>query len=114
MNAPLRAVLHTPDRDIHDAAAGALRQQAIESLTDKIMSGKHRNGIFELLDSELNTERAKILLEEITGLLCNETVEREYLADQIVAGLIERYISVNGDLVEEEANDIEAHAEEDQ
>lgn len=108
MNAPLRVI---PDRDIHDAADGELRQQAIESLTFKIKSGKSRMGIFELLDCELSSERYKILLEEITGLLLNETCEREYIADQIVAGLIERYLSTKGDLVEEEAAQIEAEAD---
>ena len=107
MNAPLRNL----DRDVHDAADGELRAQAIESLTYKIISGKHRNGIFELLDSELNGERYKILLEEITTLLLNESGEREYLAEKIRDGLIERYLSVHGDLVEEEASDIEAREE---
>ena len=102
--------MNAPDRDIHDCADGELRKQAMENLAERIKSGKHKNGIFELLDSELNTDRYKILLEEITTLLCNETVEREAMADKIVAGLIERYISVHGDLVEEEANEIEAYA----
>ena len=101
MNAPLR------DRDIHDAADGELRKQAIESLSEKIKSGKHRNGVFELLDSELNGERYKIVLEEITTLLLNETMEREDIADRIVSGLIERYLSTKGDLIEEEAAEIE-------
>jgi hypothetical protein len=104
MNAP--QIL--PNRDMSDCADGALREQAIESLTYKIMSGKHRNGIFELLDSELNTDRYKILLEEITMLILNESGEREYLAEKIRDGLIERYLSTHGDLVEEEANEIEA------
>ena len=101
MNAPL------PNRDINDAADGELRKQAIESLSEKIKSGKHRNGVFELLDSELNGERYKIVLEEITTLLLNESGEREYLADQMVAGLIERYLSTKGDLIEEEAAELE-------
>jgi len=101
VNAPL------PNRDINDAADGELRKQAIESLSEKIKSGKHRNGVFELLDSELNGERYKIVLEEITTLLLNESGEREYLADQMVAGLIERYLSTKGDLIEEEAAELE-------
>lgn len=110
MNAPPRI----PDRDQSDAADGELRQQAIESLTYKIVYGKSRIGIFELLDFEISSERYKIVLEEITTLLLNESGEREYLADQLVAGMIERYLSTHGDLIEEEANDIEAHAGEDE
>jgi hypothetical protein len=101
------------NRDLNDLADGELREQAIESLTYKITYGRHRNGIFELLDSEINSERYKILLEEITTLLLNESGKREYLADQMVAGLIERYLSVHGDLIEEEAETIEAQEAED-
>lgn len=104
MNAPLR----NPNRDLSDCASGLLREQSIENISNRIKSGKGRIGVFELLDIELSGERYKILLEEITTLLCNETVEREAMADQMVSGLIERYISVHGDLVEQEAEEIEA------
>lgn len=107
MNAPLR----NPERDLNDAAAGALREQAVENITERIKSGKSRVGIFELLESELNGERSQIMLEEITILLLNESGERDDLAEKTVAGMIERWISVHGDVVEDEAATIEATEE---
>lgn len=105
--------MNAPDRNLHDEADGKLREQAIESLSEKIKSGKSRIGIFELLDSELNTDRAKILLEEITTLLLNESGEREAMADKMVADLIARHLSTQGDLIEEESAAIEAEESDD-
>lgn len=102
------------NRDIHDAADGALRQQALDILRWKILDGKHKNGIFELLDSELNGERYKLILEAITQLLLADGInERDDLADKIRDGLIERYLLSHPELIEEEAAQIESESDED-
>lgn len=99
----------TPDRDLSDCAAGLLRQQAIENIAFRIKDGKHRLSVHDLLDSELASEsRYTTMLGELSNLLTAQHGEHGALADRIVDGLIERYISVHGDLVEEEANEIEA------
>lgn len=97
----------TPDRDINDCAAGALREQAIENITDRIKAGKGRIGVRDLLDCELNT-RYEFLLGEIEQVLTAEHGEHGALADKLVDGLIERYITSNPEKVEEEAEEIEA------
>ncbi len=106
MNAPLRNL----DRDQSDAADGLLRAQAIENISERIKEGKNRMTVLDLLDGELNSERYKIVLGELADLLQAQHGEHGATADKIVDGLIERYISVHGDLVEDEAAEIEAHA----
>lgn len=110
MNAPLR----NPERDLSDAAAGLLRQQAIENISERIKGGRSKVSVHDLLDTELDDpKRCRILAEDLAKLLTAESGERATLADRIVDGLVERHISVHGDLVEEEAAEIEAHAGED-
>lgn len=106
--------MNAPDRNIHDAADGKLREQAIENIAERIKGGRSKVSVHDLLDTELdNPTRCRILAEDLAKLLTAESGERAALADQIVDGLVERYISVHGDLVEEEATEIEAHAGED-
>lgn len=114
MNAP--DALHArraPDRDINDAAAGALREQAIEAIADRIKAGKHRLSIKDLLDCELQGERYTLTLGEVSQILTCDYHDRSIYIDKLHDGLIERYIGTHGDEVEIEADDIEAHAEED-
>jgi hypothetical protein len=99
------------NRDLHDAADGLLREQAVESLKQRILAGKHKYGIGELLDSELNNHaRSHIIMQELVDLLLNDSLEREALADNIRDGLIERYLNdpAQSLLIEEEAAEIEA------
>ena len=105
--------MSSPDRDIHDQAAGSLREQAVENIAERIKSGKGRITVHDLLDAELNSDRCRIVTEDMAKLLTAEHHEHGAVADSIVDGLIERYISTHGDLVEEEAEEIEAHAGED-
>lgn len=100
-----------PDRDQHDAAAGELRAEAIGILTHRILTGKHRVGIYELLDAWLDSERRKILLEALTTLLLNESGEREAIADQMNAKLITEYLNRHDHLIEETAAMILASAD---
>lgn len=101
----------TPDRDINDCADGELRKQAIEAITERIKAGKHRVTLADLLDCELDDpKRCQFLAIEFGKLLSADVTERSLIIERIADGLIERYISVNGDLVEEEACEIEACA----
>lgn len=104
--------LHRPDRDIHDAADGSLREQAIEQISWRIKEGKSRIDIRGLLDSEFNS-RGEFLLIELERLLTADNGEHGALADKLVDGLIERYLSTprGMDLIEEEAAEIEATEE---
>lgn len=103
------------DRDIHDQADGALRQQAVENLTERLHAGKTVRSLTlrDLIDADLSGPRAEFAALEVKNLLLADHGERGAKADAYVAGVIERYITTNPDLVEEEACEIEAHAEED-
>lgn len=105
----------TPDRDINDAADGELRKQAIEQISERIKDGRHRITIADLLDCELDDpKRCQFLAIEFGKLLTADVTEISLIIERITDGLIERYLSVNGDMIEEEACDIEAHAGEDE
>lgn len=104
--------MNAPDCDIHDQADGALRQQAIENIAERIKSGKGRISIRDLLDCEMNS-RGEFLLAELEQLLTVEHGEHGAKADKLVAEMIERYLSTRGDLIEEEAATIEAQAGQD-
>lgn len=104
------------NRDLHDAADGILKKEAIDNLSQKLQSGQRagRCDFTEILDSELSGDRYQIILSELSALLLTTTGEREYLADQIRDGLIERYLNSanNTFLIEEEAAEIEHTAPE--
>ena len=110
------ATMNAPDRDIHDAAAGELREQAVYNLTERLHGGRTvgRLTLRDLIDSDLNGPRAGFATIEITNLLLADSGERAAKADTYVAGVIERYLSKRSDLVEEEANEIEAYSGENQ
>jgi hypothetical protein len=101
----------SPDRDQQDAAAGELRERAVENIANRIKAGQSRIGIRDLLDCEMNT-RPEFLLTELEQVLLAEHGEHGALADKLVEGLIQRYVETNSDVVEEEAAEIEAHESE--
>ena len=101
----MNALLRNPNRDQSDAADGLLREQAIENIAERIKGGKSRIAIRDLLDNEMNS-RPEFLLNELEQVLTAEHGEHGALADKLVEGLIDRYISVNEDLVEEEAAEL--------
>lgn len=103
--------MNAPDRNLHDAADGELRAQAIENISERIKSGKSRMGIRDLIDCEM-TSRPEFLLTELEQVLLAEHGEHGALADKLVEGLIERYIGAHADLVEEEASTIEHYEQE--
>lgn len=105
--------MNAPDRNLHDAADGQLRAQAIESLSEKIKGGRSRVTVHDLIDAELDDHKRNLLLvEQFSDLVGAESGERAALADAIVEGLVARWIAAHADLVEEEAATIEHYEEE--
>ena len=80
-----------------------LRDQAREEFEDKLKAGKSVRGCFlrDLIDSELQGERYKILLEDFEGLLLTEAG-----AERIREGLIERFLKP--EWIQERAEEIDA------
>ena len=107
-----------PDRDLSDRASGLLRQQAMENLTYRLRDGKTvgKFNFRDLLDCEINSNRYRLLLDELDTLLCGEggNDTRDGFADRMVEGIIERFLNdpKQDDLIEEEAAEIEAEREE--
>lgn len=91
--------------------------QAIEALTERLKDGKRvgRSDFFDLLDSELNSGRYRIVLEDLGSLLLggDAACDDRAAADKIRDGMIERYLNAHPELVEEEAAAIELAAAED-
>lgn len=106
-----REILVGAVRDIHDMADGALREHAIQNLTERLQDGKRvgRFDLFDLLDCELNSDRYRILLEELGSLIIGgtEACDRAAQADKIRDGLIERFLLGHPELIEDEAAQIE-------
>lgn len=90
-------------------------ENARQYLTEQLISGKKALGFFfyDVLDCELNSDRYKILLQELDTLLNkdggNDTVSG--CASNIRDGIIERFLDTHADKVEELA--VELAAEED-
>lgn len=86
MNAPEKVV------NLHDAADVLLRQCAIDELTWRLKDGKEVGGysLLAILDSEMDNGvlRADSLIDVLTNYK-----ERHLLADRVVDGLIERFLS---------------------
>ena len=95
---------------LHDYADKKLREEAIDNLTQKLQSGQRagRLDFTELLDSEITGPRCEIILSELSALL-QTTTGRDYLADQIRDGIIERYLNAPDQewLITEEMGQIE-------
>lgn len=100
-----------------DQADSSLIAQAVEALTERLKDGKRigRCDVWDLLDNELNTDRYRVLLEELGSLLVGgkEACDDRIAADKIRDGLIERYLTAHPELVEEEVAEIERAAAED-
>lgn len=87
-------------------------ENARQYLTEKLIAGEKALGFFfyDLLDCELNSDRYKILLQELDTLLNkdggNDTVSG--CASTIRDGIIERFLDSNEDKVEELAAELAA------
>lgn len=81
---------------------------AREELAWRLRSGRKvdRCTLFDLIDSELNGERYKIVLEEICGLLTDPDRSTAAKAELVRDGFIERYLSIREDLVQELAEEM--------
>lgn len=78
---------------MHERADAELERQARQELTEKLLDGKEvgRCNLRDLIDSELNSERSRILITDFEALLLMDS-GRDYKADEIRDGLIERYL----------------------
>jgi hypothetical protein len=107
--------VNAPDRNLHDQADGQLRQDAIDNLTRKLEEGDQvgRCTFRDLIDSELNGDRAHLLLDDLDTLIRGEggNDTRDGFASRLMSKLIERYLLNHPDLIEEEAATIEAQDE---
>ena len=98
-----------------ECAEAAFTQEAKDSLTEKLKDGKRvgRCDLHDLLDCELNSERYRIVRDDLMQILTAQNDSRPHLADRFIEGLIERYLDSNPELVEEEvANELELQATE--
>lgn len=79
---------------LHERADAELERQAREELTEKLREGKEVGGcnLRDLIDGEWNGERERILVTDFESLLLMSS-GRDYKADQIRDGLIERWLS---------------------
>lgn len=113
MNAPLRQ----PSRDLHDAADGALREQAVEALVDKLVDGKtiHRTNAQDIFECAVNDELRYLdvlaLLEGLLALNCKAgdhfLLDAAALAER-AKEIVQGYVLGKQDWIEEEAAEIEA------
>ena len=88
-----------------ECAEAAFTQEAKDSLTEKLKDGKRvgRCDLHDLLDCELNSERYRIVRDDLMQILTAQNDSRPHLADQFIEGLIERYLDSNPELVADEA-----------
>lgn len=116
--------MNAPERDLHDAADGELRAQAIETLVDRLVDGKavHTFTSRDIFDCALDDlaapaySRALDVLEAVLAL--NGKAGDEFFLDANEAArkakeLIEVFVLGKPDWIEEEAAEIDANAEED-
>ena len=96
-----------------EAADKKLREEAIQNLTERLVSGQRvgRCDFTDLLESEWNNaDRYAIITSEVSALLMTESPEKaQALREQIRDGIIERYL-LKADqewLIEEEMSQIE-------
>lgn len=120
MNAPLR----NADRDLHDAADGQLRAQAIEALVDRLLEGKTvrtltSRDIFDCAVDDARApgySRALDILEAAAALNGKAGDEFSLAANDVAAkakAMVEGFVLGKADWIEEEAAEIEASARED-
>lgn len=97
--------------ELQEAADKILRSEAFDNLAERLRSGQRvgRCDFTDLLESEWNSEAGYArITSEVSALLQTET-KRDYLADKIRDGIIERYLldPKNDYLLAEEAAQIE-------
>lgn len=98
--------MNAPERNIHDAADGALRQDAIDNLTDRLKTGGAvgRVDLRDILSDDV--DQGRVTAEDLYQILTNYD-DRHLLAERMVDQIISRFIATNPDAVEEEAAQIE-------
>lgn len=91
--------------------------QARQDLTEKLLDGKKVGecDVWALIESEVNSDRWRIFLDEMTGLLLSnaDDILRSGAADKMRDGMIERFLStgLGEEAVHERAEDILADRE---
>lgn len=83
MNAPEKVV------SLQDAADNLLRDEAMSNLKWRLVEGKEVGGMtFDgLLDIELDGERRRIVLDDLTNVLCGDKNK-----DEVRDGIVERFL----------------------
>lgn len=110
-------------RDLHDAADGALKEQAVEALVDRLVEGKAvhtvtARDIFDDLLDDVKKPSYMVLLDLLDGLLAlNGKAGNTHLLDcseleRKAKELITAYVLGRGEWIEEEADEIEASRDE--
>lgn len=104
------------ERDRLYDAADKLTNEARDSLSEKLRDGKRVGGhdLFDIIDSELNSDRYKIILEEFWSLISSEEDDAllRARAHKTRDGFIERFLDSRPELVEEEAIEMAQEADE--
>lgn len=115
--------MNAPDRNIHDAADGALKEQAVEALVDRLAEGKavHTYTSRDIFDCAVDNahdaaySNALDILEAVLALN-GKCGDQFFLAANEVAdkakALIQAFVLAKEDWIEEEAAAIEADREE--
>src|SRR5688572_31741959 len=114
MNAPLRVV----ERDLHDAADGAIKEDALQNLLDRLVTGKTvhtltSRDIFDCLMDDVNKPTYSHVLDLLDGIL---NLNNKFGDDHKIASyelqlkaseLMKGFLLGKPEWIEEEAEEIE-------
>lgn len=110
--------MNAPDRDLHDAADGALKEQAVEQIVDRLAEGKavHTWTSRDIFDCAVDNAQdaaysnALDILDSVLALN-GKAGDEFFLAANEVAdkakSLIQAFVLAKDDWIEEEAAEIE-------
>lgn len=112
--------MNAPDRNIHDAADGLLKEQAIEALVDRLAEGKavHTFTSRDIFDCAVDNSQSAAysnvldILDAVLALNGKAGDEFFLAANEAAAKakeVIEAFVNGKEDWIEEEAAEIEAH-----
>lgn len=115
--------MNAPDRDVHDAADGVLKEQAVEALVDRLIEGKvvhtvtSRDIFNDLMDAYDKPTYPRVL-DLLDGLLslnnkCGDNHMLDcYELERKAKELIQEYVLGRSEWIAEEAEEIELAGEE--
>ena len=117
--------MNAPDRNLHDEADGALREQAIEALVDRLAERKAvhtvtSRDIFDAAMDDVNKPTYGVILDLLEGLLAlnGKCGDEHFLSacelERKAKELVSAYVLGRSDWIEDEASEIEMHAGEEE